>query len=78
MDRLGKTRQGMEIMTNKLYSVYFNPTQKGKDAFGWVRHKLGGGMTKDAAGEFAYLERRDEQAPDFHEYGSIDVEIENG
>jgi hypothetical protein len=58
------------------YAVYFNPTDKGKEAFGWNRHKMAGGLSEDAAGEFAYLETRDEQAPDFHLYGNIDVEEE--
>jgi hypothetical protein len=58
------------------YAVYFNPNEKGKEAFNWERRKLAGGMSKEDAGEFAYLERRDEQAPDFHIYGSIDVEPE--
>lgn len=64
-------------MSEPTYAVYFNPKPRGEQAFGWKRQKLAGGMTKEAAGEFAYLERRDEQAPDFNEFGSIDVEPED-
>lgn len=63
-------------MSDTKYAVYFNPKPEGEKAFGWKRRKMGSGMSKDEAGEFAYLHRRDEQAPDFDEYGSIDVEIE--
>lgn len=57
---------------DKRYQVWFVPTSKGKEAFGWTETLYGSQepLTADEASYEAYLANLEQSAPDAHEYGS--------
>lgn len=62
-------------MSDKRFQVWFVPTDKGKEAFGWKEELYGGDslLTDEEAGFEAYLANLEEPAPDAAEYGSYKV-----
>lgn len=62
-------------MSEKRFQVWFVPTEKGKEAFGWEEELYGSAtlMTADEASFEAYLANLEEPAPDASEYGSYKV-----
>jgi hypothetical protein len=59
----------------KQYQVWFEPTEKGKKAFGWTESRLGDDklLTAEEASFEAYIANLEEPAPDAREYGSYKV-----
>ena len=63
------------VLGDKKYQVWFEPTEKGKKAFGWKAKRLGGPdlMTAEDASFEAYCANLEEPSPDAREYGSYKV-----
>lgn len=61
------------LLGDKRYQVWFVPTEKGKQSFGW--QEIGGPelMTAEDASFEAYCANLEEPAPDAREYGSYKV-----
>ena len=57
-------------MSDVMYQVWFEPTEKGVKAFNWAPVAQGNPLLNREDAQFeCYLCRRDEAAPDFGEYG---------
>lgn len=63
-----------------IWSVWFVPTEKGKQDFGWRERRCGDPFyaTQDDAAMEVYLQSSDWQVPDRHLYGGYELRTELG
>lgn len=63
-----------------LWSIWFLPNKKGREAFGWLPRRVGKPFraTYEDATLECYLVSRDERAPDFNDYARYELRYELG